>query len=292
MTDWFYQRGEAQFGPLSTDQLKAVWQRGHLADDTLVRRHGAESWEPISHADLTDTPPETTAQPAAIQTDVESTYAHSVTSPPPSLWTASIAAIVIMLLVCLAESFNSAILFHASLLPGGLPDWAADANLTLTTAALWLNLVFFGILIVWQATAYTSLGCVYERGFMKHGPWSGFWWITPFAHLFKPFICLYELQDLSRSFSTKRRIGSPSGKLLWSIEITLTLSTLGKVALLQMSSPSGGLKTLDPADVSQKTALIVSALHDITLAVLAACIGTFILIHLSRQIRLYRERYP
>ena len=52
MTEWFYQRGEAQFGPLSTDQLKAVWQRGHRADDTLVRRHGAESWEPISHADV------------------------------------------------------------------------------------------------------------------------------------------------------------------------------------------------------------------------------------------------
>lgn len=291
MPEWFYQRGEAQFGPLNTDQLKVVWKRGHLSDDTLVRRQGAERWEPLAQADLTISPSES-GSPQAKSWETEWTpISEDFTNPPTSLWATAITVLTVIVFVCLADSFCAAIKLHTLILAGGLLDWEKEANETLAAAAPWIYFIFFSTLIAWQAAAFASLNCIYERGFVKHSQWSGFWWITPFANLFMPFICLYEMQDISRYFSTRRRIGSPSGALLWSIEITLILSILIKLVALIIKDFSAEITPLASSADSQRTLLIISALDDISTAAFVAAIGYFILTNLRQQIRLYRERY-
>jgi hypothetical protein len=46
--DWYYAKGQEQFGPVGTSELKAMAEAGRLTPDDLVWREGLSQWTPSS----------------------------------------------------------------------------------------------------------------------------------------------------------------------------------------------------------------------------------------------------
>ncbi len=47
MNDWFHADGNRRSGPVTADDIAALFQQGHLTLDTLVWRQGLPSWQPL-----------------------------------------------------------------------------------------------------------------------------------------------------------------------------------------------------------------------------------------------------
>ncbi|MFO1485038.1 MAG: GYF domain-containing protein [Verrucomicrobiaceae bacterium] len=300
--EWFYKRGESTFGPVSSTLLAGLMQRNKLMGSTLVRRDGCEDWTPLSQVTL-NVPP--TPAPHGLSQEQDSfasnlpgaavVYAPPKSAPimpepgpPTSLWTAM--AITSIFLVFYIFVWISKALIHLShiISPEKWPDWLYELGNILAEhlspiPQIAATLGKLLLLVIWQGCAFASIRRLYGDAMLRHGPASGFWWITPIANLFMPFFCLRELRHLSRKRRDLPQEGPPFGPLLWTLEILIGLGLVGSVCKAWLI-----MRTMhaDDQDIFAQWFNLLASFQGIMLSIVLLMV---VIGNLFQQVRLYRH---
>ncbi len=216
MDEWYYQRGETTFGPISGVTLHSLIKRGRLQNDTLVRKSGEEGWSTAAQVlphlpPVLDSPPATDSpqpsdQPTTTPTFDSSLPGASVIYAPPQstqadqpqpqlpvyLWMGAIlcAGGLLFEIAC----WISLVFVHLSGHTSSWPDWLKQFAQVLTSffneKTTSIATKFTAVaLILWQACAFASLRNLYG-GLVRRNLACGLWWFVPIANLFKPLLCL------------------------------------------------------------------------------------------------------
>ncbi|WP_395739677.1 GYF domain-containing protein [Prosthecobacter sp.] len=291
MDEWYYQRGETTFGPISSVVLHGLHKRGRLQDDTRVRKAGEAEWIALGGVmagmpALPDAPsteaavPYTNAQPF----DETQPAAAAVYAPPqadlnvqpepslhPALWFG-------MFLCSAALLFE---IFSWSLVLMRLPEALDAAN-----EQKWLpkSLQFFSVAVgyqsalfstlfsaiavaVWQGCAFASLKRVYGGDMIRRSNASGLWWFVPIASLFMPLLCLRDLRHYSRKRRDVINVHVPFGPLLIVMETLILIHVPLNLIATKDSSPVDASGHLTPLELVSIWALIVMAVTMLTIVI-------------------------
>ncbi|MDI1312662.1 GYF domain-containing protein [Prosthecobacter sp.] len=246
MDEWYYQRGETTFGPITGVMMHNLVQRGRLLGSSRVRRSDAAEWSTVAQIrpDLPPVPeaaPPSPEQPSSAQPFDSSLPGASVAYAPPQsgllalpqtrlpavLWFGFILCTGALLfeIAC----WISMIFIHYSGLSGGAA-WPQGLQLFAVRLkdfvshdqALTSSIVGTITVVIWQGCAFASLRHLYG-GLVRRSLASGLWWLVPIASFFKPLLCLRDMRYLSR---TRRDVPHPQasfGLLLITLEAFILL---------------------------------------------------------------------
>lgn len=246
MDEWYYQRGETTFGPISGEVLHSLLKRNRLLPDTPVRRSEEAPWTPAAQV-LAALPPVPETSPPEQAPEAGGPHydsslpgaaevyapprAASLTMPPPRLPGVLWFGVFLQLAVFAytACSFVSFTLIHLSLAsdPSTWPKW-------LNQFAVWLVAILdsrhleismlagFLTMVIWQGCAFASLRELYGD-MVRRSRISGLWWIVPFANLAMPLLCLRDMRYLSRQKRDFLNSHASFGPLLITFEVLLLL---------------------------------------------------------------------
>jgi hypothetical protein len=243
MDEWYYQRGEATFGPISGVMLHGLLKRGRLQDDTLVRKSGEVEWSSLAEAlvelpAVADAPlalaePYTNAQPFdASQPGASEVYAppqsalevRPETGLPTSLWVGMIFCSATLLFEIASWSLVCMQLLRFNQ-PEGASSLESPQSLVEGLAfqtALLASVISTFATIIWQGCAFASLKRLYGD-MVRRSVWSGLWWLVPIASLFMPMLCLRDMRHLSRRRRDVLNLHVPFGPLLITMETLIVL---------------------------------------------------------------------
>lgn len=291
MEAWYYKRAGSEFGPISGEELQALFQRGKVTRETEVRKDESAKWIPVAEATGVTLsqpavpPPLPPAHPSFPQT-----IAPVKTASGPTVWLWFSALLFVVDLVVLGFIQFVFSVYALFLLAGitGLPDWFVQCVNALDSVLIWPRAAMFVLLILWQGCAFGSILRLYDEGRIQHGRGSGFWWITPVANLFMPFHCLRELRWFSRKRRDVHESGIPAGVVVWLIQAVIILNIIVTFAdKLVAAVTSAKPDAVDEAMSTVSTSLnLVSNLGGVAQVLL---LTVFVLHNLIHQIRLYRR---
>lgn len=288
MDEWYYKLGDAEFGPISDAELRALLEREKNAAEIQVRRNGSDEWaaaaQPAAKHPPSVPPP---LPPAAPASPPPVAPARIAAGPTGWLWfSAMLLAMNLVVVAFMQFVFATYALF---LLAGitGLPDWFTQCVNAFDSRVIWPEVSMFVLLILWQGCAFGSILKLYAQSKIEHGRGSGFWWITPVANLFMPFHCLREL----RWASLKRRVPSETeisaGVLTWMIQAVIIIKIFAAIAdrlVLVTSTAASGTAEESTSTLATLTNLITNCCG----VALAGLLIVYVLRNLIHQIRLYR----
>jgi len=246
MAEWYYMRGETQFGPISGVMLHGLIQRGRLQGDTRVRRSDMAEWSTAAEVlpslpPIPESPPPPAEQLTNAQPFDSSLPGASVVYAPPqatlvvlsqpgqpaALWIGTILCSVALVfeLTCWA---TLALIHLSYLVEESLwPEWLKMLA-TWLTHSLGMNHVIFATAIskiataIWQGCAFSSLKKLYG-GVVRRSRASGLWWFVPVANLFMPLRCLRDMRHLSRKRREIPNLHAPFGPLLITLEVLILI---------------------------------------------------------------------
>lgn len=306
MDEWYYQRGESTFGPISGEMLHGLLKRRRLTESTPVRRADETQWSTAADAlptlpPVQDSPPPAEERPRSRTVNYDSSLpgASEVYAPPQSairvarqmrlpftLWLG-------VLLVVLVASYKMASHFSMTLIhvswyhdASKWPEWlqllAAGLTKELKMEDMFISLMLsIFALVLWQGCAIGSLKSLYGE-MVGRSRLSGLWWFVPVANFFMPLFCWRDVRYFSRVRREFRDPHAPFGPLLitwealWLLQFPATL--LFKTGLRSFVRGEGVV------DGSQLAMLLAMDLVGMALAVVIALI---VLTNLWQQRRLY-----
>lgn len=303
MDEWHYKRGEAEFGPMSAAQIRALKERGTLKPQTPVRRGGTSVWLPLAAADLSSTVAETPPVPGAgdepdspgfaeVYAPPKAAAREPLKVPRPLLATAILLSLILLHMGVLRLAEVVLIGLHQQ----DLETLSSPVQWLLEAAALayvfggdsldWMFIPLWLALMAWQGCAFASLRRLYGDAMLKHGPASGLWWLAPLANLVMPFFCLRELRHLSRRQRQRQQIGIPFGPMLWVFEINLVISLLLKWVL---NSNERAMDGFTESLVLDSTTMTLSVITALTGAVFSFTMLVIVMGNLRQQMRLHEH---
>lgn len=284
MDEWYYENAGTKFGPVSEAALKTMLQQGGVTTGTRAHKGGSESWVYLGHA----FPPEPAAKPMlpaptpAVPPPTPS-MPPAVHGPPATLWIFALLAMVMMIVLGFFRLVFSgyALLMLAGV--SGMPVWFVTLTDVLDAMVGRANFGMLVLLIIWQGCAFGSIRRLYDPAMVTHGRGSGFWWITPVASLFMPFVCLREMRWLSRERRRAPKAVAPAGVLAWLIQIMLIINIVSTVAGTLTTAAMAKDETLSTLDTAVNLCVNAGGL------LLMSLLIVFILRNLIQQVLLYRH---
>ncbi|MBL9181644.1 MAG: DUF4339 domain-containing protein [Verrucomicrobiaceae bacterium] len=305
MDEWHYKRGEAEFGPMSATQIRALKERGTLKPETPVRRGGTSVWLPLAAADLHAAVPEAPPVPVPVaEAKPDSPAFAEVYAPPKAsareplkvprtlLATAILLSLILLHIGVLRLAEVVLIGLHQQDLETTMPFTRMLWSLTTLIYEIaghsldWMFIPLFLALMAWQGCAFAALRRLYGDAMLTHGPASGLWWLAPLANLVMPFFCLRELRHLSRRQRQRQQVGIPFGPVLWVFEINLVISVLLDWILnLNERAMDGFTDSL----VFDSTTMTLSAITSLAGAVFSFTMLIIVMGNLRQQMRLHEH---
>ena len=94
MKDWFYEKDNAQYGPVSELKIPSLITSGQIDQTSLIWREGMEEWIPLSDVAEFQTSSEDTSPYAVPGTVNQVTDQHYEVAPPACLVCGILAIIV------------------------------------------------------------------------------------------------------------------------------------------------------------------------------------------------------
>lgn len=290
MDDWYYKRADTEFGPISDAELRALLEREKNAGEIEIRRNASEEWvsavmaQPIAQSPPSVPPP----LPPLIPNPQPTPPARAISGPTGWLWFS--AMLLSLDLIVLGFMQIVFIMYALFLLAGvtGLPDWFTKCVDAFDSRLIGPQLMMFALLVLWQGCAFGSIRRLYPGVRIEHGRGSGFWWITPVANLFMPFICLRELRWASKQLRKDREVGFTTGVVIWMILIVFILRICAAIAdaLIKVAKTTNTGITEEGTTTLSNVANLAFHFFGLTLSLLLI---VFVLRNLIQQIRLYRE---
>jgi hypothetical protein len=303
MDEWHYKRGEAEFGPMSAAQIRALKERGTLKPETPVRRGGTSVWLPLAAADLRAALPEAPPVPVAEAVPDSPAFAE-VYAPPkaaareplkiprPLLATAIVLSLILLHMGVLRLAEVVLIGLHQQDFETMAPLMRVLWNMTTLIYEIagdsldWMFIPLFLALMAWQGCAFAALRRLYGDAMLTHGPASGLWWLAPLANLVMPFFCLRELRHLSRRQRQRQQVGIPFGPVLWVFEINLVISMILKWVLNRRERAMDGFSESLVLDSTTMTLGVIASLAG---AIFSLTMLVIVMGNLRQQMRLHEH---
>jgi hypothetical protein len=301
MDDWYYKRADAEFGPISDAELRALLERENNAAEIQIRRNASEAWvpavaDPSAVAAPLAVPPPPASLPPPLPPPLPSQPGPApalLTPAGPTAWLWFSSMLLALDLIALAFMQLVFFMYALFLVAGitGLPDWFTSCVDALDTRVLWPQIAMFLLLVLWQGCAFGSILKLYPHVRIEHGRASGFWWITPVANLFMPFFCLRELRWASRKQRKSWEVGITAGALIWLIVGVFVLRLLAAVfqSIVEVARSANTEVTNESTTTLANATNLAFNFFGLCLSIL---LTVFVLRNLVHQIRLYRGWTP